>query len=146
MIQRGRKSMTGLAVVTPITVHKRLPVPAGATDEQRAVWLDTVNNRPADWFGPEQAVLLECYCGHMAYARVLRQVLDQMSPAWLMEEDGLKRHDKLLAMHTRETTAAGNYATKLRLTSQAVIDKRAAGRKGERHTALKPWQTNEPEK
>jgi gluconate kinase len=146
MIQRGRKTADAFAVVTPITSLQRLQAPATLTDEQRAVWLETVNNRPADWFGREQAPLLECYCGHMAYARMLRRVLDTVDPAWLLHDEALQRHNKLFAMHVRETTAAANFATKLRLTSQSLTDKRVAGRAGERYTtARKPWQTNDDE-
>lgn len=143
MIQRGRKTAGGLAVITPITSLQRLQAPDTLNDTQRAVWLETVNNRPADWFGPEQAPLLECYCGHIAYARMLRGVLDTVDPAWLLDDEGLQRHNKLFAMHARESAAAANFATKLRLTSQSVTDKRVAGRAGERHSsARKPWQTD----
>ena len=142
MLQRGRKSTQSLAVVTPLQTVQRLSPPATLSEDQRQVWLETVNNRPADWFGAEQVPLLECYCGHMAYARMLRQVLDRVDPKWLLDEDGLKQHNKLFAMHARETAAAANLATKLRLTSQAVTDKRVAGRASDRFKSdtLKPWQ------
>jgi hypothetical protein len=48
--------------------------------------------------------------------------------AWLADEDGLKRYDRLLAMAEGETRAASSLATRLRITRQAVEHPLTAGR------------------
>jgi hypothetical protein len=62
----------------------------------------------------------------------------------LLDDEGLKRHDRLSAMHEREMRAASSLATRMRLTQQAVVDKRTAGRKGEAfRLGPKPWEVPE---
>jgi hypothetical protein len=147
MIQRGRKSTAALAVVTPITITKRLAPPEHLPADQQKIWQETVDAMPADWFGPEHLPMLESYCRHIAFGRTIGKALAQVPPEWLLDEEGLKRHDRLYAMHEREGRAASSLATRMRLTQQAVIDKRVAGHKGQTHKprARKPWDPPEDE-
>jgi hypothetical protein len=142
MAQRGRKSAAALAVVPAGEVLARLRPSANLTAEQRRVWLETVNARPADWFGPEQVPLLEGFCRHAAFAAALAGEINVCEPDWLKDEEGLKRYKTLLEMHERETRAMSSLATRLRLTNQALQDPKTAGRHGRRTPeGLKPWQT-----
>ena len=142
MKQRGRKSAPGLSIVNLPLVLERLPAPDMLTPEQRGVWQETVDARPADWFGAEQVPLLEAYCRHVAYARTIATLLNRVEPQWLLDDAGLSRHRKLYAMHERETNAASRLATRMRLTGQSLIDKRVAGRASDRFSNLpKPWET-----
>jgi hypothetical protein len=146
MAQRGRKSAASLAVVPVGMSIARLPPSAQLTSEQRRIWLETVNARPAEWFGPEQVPLLEGYCRHAAYAAALAGEINQCGPDGLQEDDGLKRLRALLDMHEKEVRAMSSLATRLRLTNQALYDERTAARS--RHklgSGMKPWQTLEQE-
>src|SRR4030095_1646161 len=103
MKQRGRKSAAALVVVPdvgPPTV--RLAPPETLTDAQRAIWHKTVNAMPADWFGPQHTPLLEAYCRHLAFAGTIARAINQVRPESLLDAEGLRRHDKLYAMHDRE--------------------------------------------
>ena len=58
MKQRGRRSVASLAVVTPLPQDRRPAPPSELTAEQAAVWRDTVNAMPSDWFGRESFAVL----------------------------------------------------------------------------------------
>lgn len=143
MLQRGRKSSAALALIGEAgsPVLPRLKAPPSLTDAQRAIWQQVVNAKPAEWFGPEQIPLLEGYCRHAVNAAVLAQEIDGCDPAWLKDDDGLRRHERLLAMHEREVRAASSLATRLRMTNQAITDTETFGQKARRRASTtKPWQ------
>ncbi|WP_262054926.1 hypothetical protein [Burkholderia thailandensis] len=61
--------------------------------------------------------------------------------AWLADDDGLKRYDRLLAMSERESRAASSLATRLRITRQAVEHPTTVGRTlANQKKAKKPWE------
>lgn len=141
MKQRGRKSAASLAVAMPVTVAQRLPAPAHLSDAERTIWLETVNDQPADAFSQTHAPLLELYCRHIVQARVLADELANFDRAWLADDDGLKRYDRLLAMNEREGRAASSLATRLRITRQAVEHPTTVGRAlGRQSKTRKPWE------
>ncbi len=156
MKQRGRRSAAALetaAIVTadhldsPVLHTRRLAAPAHLTDAERAVWLEVVNDQPASAFMQTHAPLLELYCRHVVYARVIADELANFERAWLADDDGLKRFDRLLAMAEREGRAASSLATRLRITRQAVAHQETASNRLKEQqverTATKerkPWQ------
>jgi hypothetical protein len=148
MNQRGKKGVAALAVVPPptelITAKKRLQPPENLSPELLDLWQRTVDSKPADWFGAEHAPMVESYCRHMHNARTIGKALDTVPAEWLVDPEGLKRYDRLYAMHERETRAASALATRMRLTQLSVIDKRVAGTKGQNfQTSRKPWDPPE---
>lgn len=109
MTQRGRKSAASLAVaemLAPVARDERLTPPVHISDAERAVWLEVVNDQPAGAFSATHAPLLELYCRHVVNARVLADELSNFDRAWMADDDGLKRYDRLLAMAERESRAA----------------------------------------
>jgi hypothetical protein len=144
MKQRGRKSADQLAVATLVdatTAQKRLLAPAHISDAERSVWLEVVNDQPADAFSPTHAPLLELYCRHIVQARILADELTNFDRAWMADDDGLKRYDRLLAMAERESRAASSLATRLRITRQAVEHPTTVGRGlARQNKARKPWE------
>jgi hypothetical protein len=144
MAQRGRKSTASLAVaglVTPVTSAKRLAPPVHVSDAERSVWLEVVNDQPADSFSATHAPLLELYCRHVSNARVLADELLNFDRAWLADDEGLKRYDRLLAMAERESRAASSLATRLRITRQAVEHPTTVGRSLKNQSKVrKPWE------
>lgn len=137
MAERGRKSVASLGVAAPVGIDSRLSPPPGLTPAQKAEWVTVVNARPADWFGPENAALLTQYCRHKVMADIVDQQLMDFDPAWMADDEGLKRYNLLGAMLERETRTINALLRSMRLTQQSLVraDKAVATTKGR-----KPWQ------
>lgn len=136
-----RKSAAALAVASvagPLEV-KRLTAPAHLSEAERAIWLEVVNDQPADAFTPTHAPLMELYCRHIVQARIVADELANFDRAWLADDEGLKRYDRLLAMAEREGRAASSLATRLRITRQA-IDQQTVARAVTKNVKRKPWE------
>lgn len=143
-MKRGRKSAAELAVaaqVAPVASASRLPAPLHMSDAERAVWAEVVNDQPADSFTATHIPLLEMYCRHIVQGRILADEILNFNREWLADDDGLKRYDRLLAMHEREGRAASSLATRLRITRQATEHPVTVGRAQRRQAkAPKPWE------
>ena len=142
MAQRGRKSTAALAMArpTPVLSESRLAPPIHLPDAERDVWLRVVNDQPASSFTETHAPMLELYCRHVVLSRILADELLNFDRAWIADEDGLKRYDKLLAMHERESRAASSAATRLRITRQAIDQQTVARTIVNAPKAKKPWE------
>jgi len=141
MAQRGRKSAASIAVrAAPTLSDSRLPAPLHMSDAEQAVWVDVVNDQPASAFSPTHGPLLEMYCRHVVLSRVLADEILNFDRAWLADDDGLKRYDRLLAMHERESRAASSAATRLRITRQAIDQQTVARSIINAPKAKKPWE------
>lgn len=144
MAQRGRRSQADLmtmAQVAPVSGEARLVAPAHITDAEQCVWMEVVNDQPASAFSPTHGPLLEQYCRHIVQARLLADEIMNFDRAWLADDDGLKRYDRLLAMQEREGRAASSLATRLRITRQATTDPKTVGRaNGRQARSKKPWE------
>lgn len=144
MAQRGRKSAASLSVALAesVTHTKRLAPALHISDAERGVWLEVVNDQPAEAFTATHGPLLELYCRHVVQARVIADELANFSRAWLADDDGLDRYDRLLKMAERESRAASSLATRLRITRQS-IDQQTVARTlkvGGAGRAKKPWE------
>lgn len=144
MGQRGRKSAAAMEVATlvaPVSTEQRLSAPVHLSDAERAVWVEVVNDQPAGAFTATHSPLLELYCRHVSNARVLADELLNFDRAWIADDEGLKRYDRLLAMSERESRAASSLATRLRITRQAVEHPTTVGRAlGKQARTRKPWE------
>lgn len=141
MAQRGRKSAASIAVrAAPTLSDSRLPAPLHMSDAERAVWVDVVNDQPANAFSQTHGPLLEMYCRHVVLSRVLADEILNFDRSWLADDDGLKRYDRLLAMHERESRAASSAATRLRITRQAIDQQTVARSIINAPKAKKPWE------
>ncbi|HWR79877.1 MAG TPA: hypothetical protein VN303_06735 [Pseudomonas sp.] len=99
-----------------------------------------INARPADWFGPEHAGMLEQYCRHKVQADLVAQQLQSFDPAWLADDDGLQRFDKLSAMQDRESKTITALMRSMRLTQQSMI---RADKVVRNTIGRKPWQVDD---
>ena len=141
MAQRGRKSAASIAVrAAPTLSDSRLPAPLHMSDAEQSVWVDVVNDQPASAFSPTHGPLLEMYCRHVVLSRVLADEILNFDRSWLADDDGLKRYDRLLAMHERESRAASSAATRLRITRQAIDQQTVARSIINAPKAKKPWE------
>ena len=128
MEKPGRKSAADLVAVPVPLVSRRPPPPERLLEAEAVVWRDVVGAMPADWFTRESYPVLAAFCRHTARADMLASLLADFTPDWIKVEGGLQRLDRLLAMAARETTTATACARALRLTQQARIQPRGAGR------------------
>lgn len=137
-----RKSASSLEVaVRPAPgVSVRLDAPLHISEAERAVWLQVVNDQPADAFMLTHAPLLELYCRHIVNSRVIADEVANFQREWLADDDGLKRYDRLLGMAEREGRAASSLATRLRITRQAVHEVTAGRKLAAMPKANKPWE------
>lgn len=144
MTKRGRKSTASLSVaatVAPISTESRLMPPTHLNDAVREEWLRVVNDQPAGAFSATHSALLEMYCKHVVKARMLDNEIEAFESAWLADDDGLKRLDKLTAIAERESRAASSLATRLRITRQAVEHPTTVGRTLKNQAkGRKPWE------
>ncbi len=134
MGKRGRKSAAELSVVRIDCAAQRPAPPADLTPGQAAIWRAVVETTPAGWFS-EGDVLLRSYCRHVQTADFLAKLVNEHLHE-LSEIQSLKR---LLSMRERETRMLTHLATKMRLTPQARITPRSAGRQME-NIVRRPWQ------
>lgn len=144
--QRGRKSLTAATTLpkTPVLVsNQRLPAPAHLTDAEMAIWNQVVSDQPASAFTETHIPMLEIYCRHVVQGRILSDEVLNFDRAWLADDDGLKRYDKLLGMVERESRAANAAARALRITRQS-LHPTVVGNDVMRHNkSRKPWETPE---
>jgi hypothetical protein len=143
MATRGRKSTAALAAValaTPVTATQRLIPARHLSDAEQSVWAEVVNDQPAGAFTATHAPLLEMYCRHVVQSRILSDEVSNFERAWLAEDEGLERFDKLLKMAERETRAASSLATRLRITRQAIDQQTIARSQINAPKGRKPWE------
>ena len=140
----GRPSAASLAAVPVPLATRRPPPPEGLLQAEATVWRDIVGAMPANWFTRESYPVLKAFCRHTARADMLAGLLADFTPEWIKVEGGLQRLDKLLGMAARETTTATACARALRLTQQARIQPRGAGRAMANNPAgPRPWDARE---
>lgn len=85
--------------------------------------------------------LLKAYCRHIVNADLLADELLNFDRAWLADDEGLKRYDRMLGMAERESRAASSLATRLRITRQAVDHPVTVGRGlAKQAKSKKPWE------
>lgn len=142
MAQRGRKSLASKeAVMAPSLAESRLQPSICLTDAEMSVWIRLMNDHPASSFTETHRDMLDMYCRHVVQAQILTDELQSFDRAWLADDEGLKRYDKLLAMREREVRSASSLATRLRITRQATADPKTVGRANNNQSrAAKPWQ------
>ena len=128
-MKRGRISSAELSTVV-IDAGRRMPSspPPELTDAQATVWRDVVGSLPDDWFTRAAHPILIAFCRHVCRARLLEMQIAQFEPEWTRVDGGLERLDRLLAVAERETRAMTACARALRLTPQAQMHPRTAGR------------------
>lgn len=144
----SRKSAASLEVASVASVSRacRLLAPVHLSDAERGVWAQVVNDQPADAFTDTHAPLLELYCRHVVQSRVLADEIANFDRAWLADDEGLKRYDRLLGMAEREGRAASSLATRLRITRQSIDQQTIARKLVNAPRGAKPWELKGPKR
>ena len=140
MMQRGRKSSAQLAVVGAAVISRIAP-PNELTDKERGLWLDTVNSKPAEWFGNEHIPMLVEYVRHVSTADLLTREIQAFTAEMFADTDELKKLKILTSMRAQEASCINTFARSMRLTQQSIYraDK-AATLSGDGEGKRKPWQ------
>jgi len=141
MKQRGRKSASQLATAAPVEQIPRVPPPVELSEFEAHVWTSVVNTKPADWFQADTLPLLLSYCKHVSHAATLDREISGFDPKWLRDDDGLKRYKTLTDMRERESRAQTSLARSMRLTQQARVEPKTAGRASAKVTGSRPWES-----
>ena len=132
-MKRGRKSRAELEMTDTVIVDvsRRMPPspPSELTDAQAQVWRDAAVSMPGNWLQRGAYALLVEYTRHVCRSRLLEQQIALFDTEWIRAKGGLERLDRLLAMGERETKALTACARALRLTPQAQMHPRVAGRR-----------------
>lgn len=132
------------AQLTPIigTLGQRPSPPEDLTPAQAKVWRATVASEAADFFRTDALrELLSDYCRHKVSGADLSAQVSLYDANCAMTPDVVKALDKLLKMRERETKAAADKATKLRLTNQSRYTPQAASTAAKNaSTQKKPWE------
>jgi hypothetical protein len=144
MQQRGRKSSAALSVVAG-SIDGRTKAPDDLTKGQADIWERTVANEAADFFRTAALQrMLADYCRHRETADHLTSIIDgwtvlKSTRADDEEKLSLEDMDRLMKMRERETRAAADKATKLRLTNQARYTPQAAATAAKKASERKLW-------
>lgn len=141
MRQRGRKSAAALTIVSDNPVRSVTP-PANMPDDQKEIWHSIVETMPADWFGKENVALLEQYCVHVCRAKMLGQLVNELTIKPDRTSGETSRMLELMRQEHRQSRLIASLATKMRIAQQSTYDKSARKRKSKSSTVVggaKPW-------
>jgi hypothetical protein len=133
---RGPKPANELAIVHSIELAPPPDAPRHLTGEQADVWRQVVSAVPPGWFTPENYALLEAYTRHVISGRRVSMLVEQIEGPGNGDGLDLAEYDRLLKMQERESRTMASLATKMRISQQAVIDKR----KTRENKGARPWE------
>jgi len=129
----GRRSAASL-VIAPLAPWTRLEPPESVTGDAADLWRSVVATKPADWFQPDTAPLLEAYCNTVVEYRRASRALEATSPA------DIGTYRVMVEIATKLAKACSSLATKMRLTPQARYTPGAAATASKKAAvAAKPW-------
>lgn len=121
--------------VTPIEIQDRPLPPLDFDNREASIWASIVNSMPADWFNIGSIPILTQYVRHTVASQNLASLIADVTAN--TEEINVKTYITLLRAQKEESSILASLATKLRITQQAVINKRG------NHKELgnsKPWE------
>ena len=141
MLQRGRKSGASLTVAATSELRKLPDPPGQLTPEQGEIWRMVIASRAGDFIDPEAFPVLVEYCRAVVMADQIAEQLAMFDPAWLADDDGLKRWDRLSGMQNRVQGTIASLGGKLCINPSTRVHKDTAGRNAARGAKRKPWET-----
>lgn len=103
----------------------RLQPPPELGAAQQAIWHQTVNALPSDWFANEQIPILTAYCNHAARLQQLEQAMAKLDPL-----DDLAVFSCLAKLAAVESAKLAMHARSMRLTQQSRLKAETASSRG----------------
>lgn len=134
----ARRSAASLALVGPDLPESAqlAPVPDGMPEAEAQVWRETVESKPADWFGADSYPVLREYVRAVVMCDDLAAVV-----ARAVKGDDADAVKVALDMRDKESKRMAQLATKLRLTQQSRYTPQAAATADKRASGKRPWQS-----
>jgi hypothetical protein len=132
--RRGRQSAAAMAVLPVDIKAKPLPPPERLSEDEKAVWRETVASVRPGWFESCEN-LLEIYCRAICVERQLAELLRQANPA----DEGFAN---LVRLHKSEMLACAHLEGRLRLTTRSIKPRDSV--RGTVRTP-RPWEFPFPE-
>jgi len=127
----------GLGTI-PRPPSARLEPSRGSADEQ-TVFRETVNSKPADYFGVADVPMLEAFSSAVIASRVIAaQLAAASTPQALAAKRGMAQFEWLVTMQQRQGRHLALLATKLRLCPQGRLTTRDAAN-ASKGSKQKPW-------
>lgn len=147
MGSRGRKSVAEqtIKVIDGGFGNKKAEPPDELSPDERTIWRETVNSEPNDWFdSAAKRALLKDYCRHRGEAERISGIIYSFQAEWLKTAEGAKRYRELTKIRDGECRAAGDKATKLRLTNQSRYTPKGAAGEAKRFMKERlPWERDD---
>lgn len=145
MAKRGRKSAAEKEVANLSVVKgnfgERPEPPKELNRSQKEIWKRVTAGEPPEFFATVATQnLLRDYCRHVDEANKLSDAIEALDDPL---DGDLSKYKTFLNLRDRETKAAGDKATKLRLTNQSRYNPMKAQRavdNNDPEPAGKPWE------
>jgi hypothetical protein len=123
----------------------RIKPPESLNEAQKAIWRQTVDALPSDWFAAEQTPLLAAYCGHVARLAQIEVALAPLDPL-----SDLVAFDKLAKLAAGESAKIAMHARSMRLTQQSRLKAETASSRGlgaasADRVGAAPWEFGQPD-
>jgi thiamine pyrophosphate-dependent acetolactate synthase large subunit-like protein len=123
-----------------VRIDRRPAPPPDLTADQAEIWQQTVGSETSDFFKTAALCeLLKNYCRHTATVVEIDHQIASLPAKAMLHKDFGKVFERLLKMRERETKAAADKATKLRLTNQSRYTPQAASTAAKRSGGKQPW-------
>lgn len=120
----------------PIDIVERPRPPIDFDDREASIWSLIVNSMPADWFNTGSIPLLTQYVRHTVASQNLAFLIAKVTSD--SDEIVVKDYVTLLRAQKEESGILSSLATKLRISNQALINKRGNHKEVGKS---KPWES-----
>lgn len=135
----ARKSAASLSII-PQGVATPPPAPQDLSEAETALWVEIVESKPVDWFGPDSIPVLKEYVRASLLCDVLAAKVKRAIEGGEDEQVTVNVVKLFLDMRDKEARRAVSLATKLRLTPQSRYGPRTAERQNAKAGGKRPWQ------
>lgn len=132
----ARPSAAALSIHRPPPPDGHEPAPEDLSEVERALWVEIVESKPADWFGADSRPILKEYVRATVACDRLAEKVNKA-----LEGSDVRETKVLLDLRDREARRVASLATKLRLTQQSRYGARSAARADARAPGKRPWQS-----
>ena len=139
MKQRGRRSGAKLAVVSEIKDHRPAP-PSQLSKAEAERWRQITATKPPEWFDAGSIPLLIDYVQLQSSCEIVQAEIENFSPEWLRDDDGLERYNKLISIRDKMHGRQAQLAMKMRLTQQSRYDAQKGATAARKTAPAKVWE------
>jgi hypothetical protein len=139
MTQRGRSGP--LSVIHGAGPLTKIEAPRELTEAQGVVWRQVIGSKPTEWFDEGNIRLLLAYCKHAVEFERISQVVNEFKCEWLLDDEGVKRYEKLAKLQALHGGQILALSRSMRLAQQSQYDTQKASVASRKVTKARPWET-----